>query len=128
MSRELLKQIRPKIPTLIEASTTSIAEQFQNLTLRPILKLQHEILIAIFQQYLLLRKGGFFPLDSKAKLDYIRHSIQEDAKFRSMLFGVIIGHFTLEEWQSYQREEKELRKRLIELLIQRLQDHFVPTD
>lgn len=128
MSRELLKQLRPKIPTLIEDTSTSVAEQFQNLTLRPILKLQHELLVAIFHQYIKLRKGTFHQLSDKMKLEYIRHSIQEDAKFKAMLIGLVVGHFTISEWQLYSLEEKELRRRLVELIIQRVQSHFAVED
>lgn len=122
--RTALKLLRPEIPTIIEENVTSPAEQFQNRTLRPILKMQNELLLHIFQHYLEQRKGKYFQLSNQAKLAYIEHSVRKDLKFKSLLLGVTIGQFTLEEWQQYQNNEKELRKRLTDLLVQRLQSQF----
>jgi hypothetical protein len=61
---------------------------------------------------------------------YIQQSIQKDAPLRNFLIGSICGLFTIEEWQIYQQHEGELRKRLLQLLIVRLQsqiDHLSET-
>jgi len=92
-----LKDIRPQIPTIHEKRSSSIAERFQNQTLRPILKFQHDLIIQIFKEYIQKRKGVFLELSPAKRLIYIEQSIQKDLKFKHLMLGVITGHFTLEE-------------------------------
>lgn len=120
---ENLQKIRPTINLEIQAE--SEVERFQNEVLRPILKLQNDLLIQIFIQYCHQRKGLFFKLSDKDKLFYIDQSIRKDMKFKHYLEGIITGHFTLEEYQLFLQNEEELTKRMIHLLIQRLQSQLL---
>ncbi|MBF4984411.1 hypothetical protein FNJ87_08750, partial [Nonlabens mediterrranea] len=49
---EYLVALRPEIPNARVSDEMSIDEQFQNRTLRPIAKLQHDLLIAVFHNYI----------------------------------------------------------------------------
>jgi hypothetical protein len=118
-----IKALRPLIPTILEENITSDAEQFQNKTLRPILKLQHDLLFQLFQQYVIHRKNVFQKLSPEKKLEYIETNIRKDLNFRSLLIGTVVGHFTHEEYQVYAQNESELRKRLINMLIERIKSH-----
>ncbi len=120
---ENLQKIRPTINLEIQAE--SEVERFQNEVLRPILKLQNDLLIQIFIQYCYQRKGLFFKLSEKDKSLYIDQSIRKDMKFKHYLEGIIAGHFTLEEYQLFLQNEEELTKRMIHLLIQRLQSQLL---
>lgn len=120
---ENLQKIRPTINLEIQAE--SEVERFQNEVLRPILKLQNDLLIQIFIQYCHQRKGLFFKLSEKDKSLYIDQSIRKDMKFKHYLEGTITGHFTLEEYQLFLQNEEELTKRMIHLLIQRLQSQLL---
>lgn len=120
-SRNVLKNIRPQITTIQQKDQETLHETFQNQTLRPICKFQNELLLLVFQGYIRKRKGAFHQLSIPKKLDYIDYSIRKDQRFRNLLTGLIIGHFTKEEWGSFQGEEKELSRRIINLVIQRLQ-------
>lgn len=122
MNRQQLLQLRPEIPSISQADATTSAEQFQNRTLRPILKFQNELLCAIFRAYLDKRKGAFFKLSKVAKLNYVSQSVRKDHKFKQLLIGTIIGQLTQEEWLLYQKEEKAINRRISDLLVQRLQD------
>ena len=119
-----LKNIRPRLPMITEEAATSVEERFQNTCLRPILKFQHDLLIGIFRNYLELRKGHFYGLSKAKKMEYIDHAIRKDLKFKNLLLGVIVGHFTVEEWEIYQTHERELRKRVTGLLVQRIQSFY----
>jgi hypothetical protein len=116
------KSIRPEIIT--EQAAQSNAEQFQNEVLRPILKLQNELLLAIVKHFLQKRKVIFEGLSKKARLDWIAHSLRNDLRMRSLLLGAIIGHFTVEEWQVFQSDEAELTRRIIEMITKRIQDQI----
>lgn len=121
-----LQALRPNIPTIIEEQVTSSQEQFQNKILRPILKLQHDLLIALFQQYAHKRKGVFFELSTLKKQNYIQQSIQRDRQFRNLLIGSLVGQFTLEEYASFVEDEQRLTKRMMDMCIKRIQDHLCP--
>ena len=90
--RATLNAIRPVIST---DPTSSDVERFQNETLRPILKLQHDLLIGIFQHYIEQRKGVFHKLIPKEQLNYIQHSIQKDSRSCSQKIWIQICKYTL---------------------------------
>ena len=118
-----LQTLRPSI--LFEKQAETEVEKFQNDTLRPILKLQNDLLIQVFTRYCQQRKGLFFKLSDKDKLIYIDQNIRKDMKFKHYLEGIITGHFTLDEYQLFLNHEEELTKRMIHLLIQRLQSQLL---
>ncbi len=109
-------------PTLIfEKEAESEFEKFQNEVLRPILKLQNDLLFEIFKTYANKRKGTFYKLSDKEKFVYIDQSVRKDMKFKQYLEGIITGMFTIEEYTRFMENEEELTKRMINLLVQRLQ-------
>ncbi len=112
--------LRPLIPTIIDKNAVNPAELFQNRTLRPILKLQNDLLDAIFRRYIVKRKNAFHKLNVPKRVEYIENSIRKDLKFKNLLVGVITGQFTLEEWNTFIADERELTKRMTNLLVQRL--------
>ena len=119
-----LQSIRPQIPSIIDENATSTAEQFQNRTLRPILKLQNDLLVAMFRSYAYQRKGTFFELNDSKKLAYIQQSLQNDQRFKNSMLGVVVGQFTLAEWEVFESDMREFRRRTTEMMIQRLQDQM----
>lgn len=123
-NREAFKKLRPAIPSIAQENQTSVAEQFQNECLRPILKLQNELLLALFRHYIEKRKGGFHQLPQTGKVSFIEGSIQRDVAFKNLLAGTIIGQFTLEEYRTFQEHERELTRRIASLLIQRFKDQM----
>ncbi|HKX86269.1 MAG TPA: hypothetical protein VJL37_06335, partial [Flavobacterium sp.] len=101
-------------------SQSSIEETFQNQTIRPILKLQNDLLIQVFINYAIKQKNVFFSLTPEKKLNYIENVIQKDIKFRNSLKGMIIALFTVEEYLEYIKNSSNINKRMMNLLIERL--------
>ena len=95
-------------------------EIFQNKILRPILRLQNELFIQVFLNYAVKQKNVFFSLTPEKKMAYIENVIQRDIKFRNSLKGMIIGLFTVEEYQEYIKNSSNLNKRMMNVLIERL--------
>ena len=95
-------------------------EIFQNQTLRPILKLQNDLFIQVFNNYAVKQKSAFFTLTPEKKMSYIENVIQRDIKFRNSLKGMIIGLFTVDEYTEYIKNSSNLNKRMMNLLIERL--------
>ncbi|WP_047245366.1 hypothetical protein [Maribacter thermophilus] len=122
-SQKLL-QIRPEISSAKILPNMSSDERFQNETLRPILKLQNDLFLASFQNYIVKGKNYFYNLDIENRLNYITNAIQKDIKYRNSLKGIIIGQFTLEEYESYIKNSSSLNKRMMNMVIKRLQDQI----
>ncbi|WP_065814302.1 hypothetical protein [Fibrella aestuarina] len=120
---EGLLALRPEVAT--EPTTSNPAEAFQNGTLRPILKLQNELVLGLFRDYLTKRKqlgleGRFARLPRPEQEAYIDHSVRTDQKFKNLLVGVVIGQFTTGEWTAFRIDEAELTRRTVQLIVQRL--------
>jgi hypothetical protein len=101
---------------------SSPEEAFQNITLRPILKLQNDLFVQVFINYVVKQKSAFFALTAEKKLSYIENAIHRDIKFRNLLKGMIIGFFTVNEFQDYIKNSSNLNKRMMSLLIERLKN------
>lgn len=114
-----LLALRPHLNLDTEQSTP--AEVFQNRTLRPLLKMQHEVLLYIFRHYIRKRKNVFQQLAPKAQLEYIAHSIRHDTALRHLLAGAVVGHFTSAELAFFLENEADTMKRLADLTVQRIQ-------
>lgn len=104
---------------------SSSEERFQNTTLRPILKFQNDLFVEVFKNYAIKQKGVFFTLSPEKKMSYIENVIQRDIKFRNSLKGIVIGMFTLDEYQDYILNSSNLNKRMMNLLIERLKSQVI---
>jgi hypothetical protein len=99
-------------------------ERFQNVTLRPVIKLQNELFIEVFKNYVSKHKNVFYELSLSKQLDYIENAIHKDMKFRNSLKGMVIGQFTIEEFDIYIKNSSALNKRMMNLVKERLVDHI----
>lgn len=115
-----LKSIRPTIASaqVNEAMTTD--ECFQNATLRPIIKMQNHLLVVVFRNYIAKHKNVFYDLSVEKQLAYIENAIHKDMKFRNSLKGMIIGQFTVEEYELYIQNSSALNKRMMTIVKERL--------
>ncbi len=117
-----LLAIRPKLLNVRVSENMSIDEQFQNKTIRPVIKLQANLLIEVFKNYIKKRKNTFYEMPLEKRFDFIENAIQKDMKFRNSLKGMIIGQFTVEEYLVYIKNSSALNKRMMNIVKERLQD------
>lgn len=111
--------------TLGTVNTQSSADElFQNEVIRPILKLQNDLLIAVFRNYVNKNKTDFYSYTVEKKLLVIENAIQKDIKFRNSLKGMVIALFTLDEYDSYIFNSSSLNKRMMNLVIERLKSQI----
>ena len=117
-----LLRIRPQIKKTQQFSHISPEEKFQNETLRPILKLQNPLLLAVFSHYIQKHKGVFYDLSLEKRLAYIENAVFKDQKFRNALKGMIIGQFTVSEFEQYAERFSALNKRMMSMAMERLKN------
>jgi hypothetical protein len=114
-----LRELRGETLGTVSAQS-SPDEIFQNQTIRPILKLQNDLFIAVFINYVNKNKADFYSYTVEKKLQTIENSIQKDIKFRNSLKGIVMALFTIEEYETYIKNSSSLNKRMMNLLIERL--------
>ncbi len=110
-----LKRIRPEFMTTTINTAMSTEERFQNLVLRPIIKLQNDLFIEVFKNYISKHKNVFYDLSIEKRIDYIGNAIHKDMKFRNGIKGMVIGLFTLEEYKLYINNSSALNKRMMNI-------------
>lgn len=105
----------PALPT-----PTTVAD-FQHQVLRPLLKLQHPVLLAIVADFALDYR---LPLtDTDAELgEAISKLMTRNARLRATLTGMVVGLLTQPELVFYRQHRNELNRRLLDLIQQRVLD------
>mgnify|MGYP003492117571 FL=1 len=114
-----LNQFRGQtIGSVTDESTTE--ESFQNKVLRPILKLQNDLFVALLINYIDKNTPGFYSKTIDVKLTLIEKAIQKDIQFRNVMKGIIIGLFTAGEYVIYAKNSSNINKRMMSMLAERL--------
>jgi hypothetical protein len=121
MERNELKELRPIISG-ISTECLNSNEQFQNEVLRPIIKFQHELIIALVRSNaqflnLIAKKGTRIEYLEKIKIFIGK---QPEIKYR--LLGAVVGMMTGEELSYYLSNQTELNKRTNQMICQRIAD------
>ena len=99
---------------------SSSDELFQNQVLRPILKLQNDLVLAVFLNYLAKNKMAFKNQTPEKKETTIENALQKDIKLQNIFKGMIIGLFTTDEYALYLKNSSGLNKRMMGMLMERL--------
>ena len=120
-------KLRPVLKNLINSNTSDL-ERFQNEVIRPIIKMQNNLLVALFNNYISNRKIEFNKLKSEVQENKINSILTKDINFKNILIGSIIGHLNENEIKIYLKSKSELNKRIIQMVMQRLQDNLIPQD
>jgi hypothetical protein len=111
---------RPVILSAEVRENMSEVEKFQNTTLRPVIKMLHPILILSFKNYLQHKMKVFFDVSGEKRLAYIDAIFQKDIPYKNQLKGMVIGHFTSEEFEIYTSFESEFNKRILNIVKERI--------
>ncbi len=112
----------------ISINQSTPEESFQNEILRPILKLQNEIICSFFEHYLKLNKIDFNNFSSDKKIKTIDNAVFKDPKFRNTIKGIVISLFTIPELEIYTNNSSNLNKRMMSMLVERLKSQFIIID
>lgn len=116
---KLIKEIRGE--SLGDVTIQSLSDElFQNEVIRPIIKLQNDLFIASFFNFISKYKRDFYTKSVESKLAIIENAIQKDIKFRNALKGMIIALFTTDEYALYIKNSSNLNKRMMNLVIESL--------
>jgi hypothetical protein len=115
--------LRPIIETK-ELENSTLEERFQTQTLRPVLKLQNEILLGLFKNHITESKNTFYDLSLEKKGIFIENSLQKNIVLKNKLLGVTLGMFTTEELKVYSTQTSLYNKRIIGLIVERIRSQI----
>lgn len=119
-----LVSIRPVLA--LHNSQANTEEFFQNTSLRPILKLQHNALITLFENYVLKCKKTLDPPHNEEKINYLIHELSfTNRNFVHTLTGMVVGMMTQDELATYLSNEGAFRRRITTMAKERIKSHFL---
>jgi hypothetical protein len=119
---EYLIRLRPTIETAKEGENE--IEAFQNITLRPVLKFQNGIIMAQFSKYIKKFKPTFNAYNRNAQIGFLEDALKKDPRIRNSMIASVVSMMTLIEYEYYCDNKNEVNKRIISLIIKRIQDQI----
>lgn len=120
-----MEKVRPILPESIVEGNLKEEELFQNMVLRPVIKMQHDILILRVQSYFLSKKVVFHMMNKKKRINAIESAFQNDNPFKKEIQGMILGQLTIEEFKTYLKSERSMNKRVIQMVRNRMLDSIL---
>ena len=112
-----LLALRPDISAKKGGQTLS--EEFQNTTIRPILKYQHSILIVFFSSNVHVQYIVSANFSSLKKQNQLKLFVSKQLAFRAQLLGIVTGLFTELEFEFYLSEKVNIDKRITNMILER---------
>lgn len=115
-----LESLRPVLPKKILETNISEIERFQNATLRPIIKLQHALLIAVFKSFIDKTDSSFLENSSEKRKEFVQSSMNKNQRLRTFYCGMVIGMMKLSEVEEYYESPSECNKRTLQIITERI--------
>jgi hypothetical protein len=115
---EQLKSIRPTIE--VDNSKSTDLEIFQSVTLRPILKFQNDLILTLMNSHLAEHKIVVKNLTDNKRIERIHEIVKGNLQLKQLFTGITIALFTEDEMAFYQENKKEVVKRTITMLLERV--------
>ena len=120
-----MEKVRPNLPESLVEGNLKEEELFQNMVLRPVIKMQHDVLILRVQSHFLSKKVVFHIMDKKKRVNAIESAFQNDNPFKKEIQGMILGQLTIEEFRTYLKSERSMNKRIIQMVRNRMFDSIL---
>ncbi len=117
-----MEKVRPKLPDTLTEGELKEEELFQNMILRPVIKMQHDLLIMRVKSHFISKRVMFNVMDNKKRTEAIIQAFQSDHNLKKEIQGMIIGQLTVLEFQQYLKIERSLNKRIVQMVRNRMID------
>ncbi|MBE7628817.1 glyoxalase [Tenacibaculum piscium] len=110
--------IRP----VLNLSSEIPVEDFQNKTVRPILKLQHELILQFFIFFCKNQKVDIVHIEKEKFNKAVNTITKKNINLKNQFLGLIIGQFTVAEFEFYKNNTADINKRILMMIGQRIKD------
>ncbi len=111
---------RPIVPIEMRPEAHLSEELFQNEVLRPIVKMQHDLMLAVFQLHISRFEKDWEAVSIQKKKAVVRNQLLKNAILKNIVVGMTIGQFTPEEMTRYSENPKNYDKRIVQMVTERL--------
>ena len=113
-----LLALRPTINAETTDSEGTVGH-FLHAILRPVLKLQNDLLLAVVADFVHDHHIALRPTDQHHQLTEL---LTRNTKLRYTIVGLVTGAFTAAEYAVYRPQRAELNRRLLEMALRRVLD------
>ena len=113
-----LLALRPVVATETTDAPGTVGA-FLHATLRPVLKLQNDLLLGVVTDFVRDHHITLRPTDQQHQLTEL---LARNTKLRYTVVGLITGQLTAEEYAFYRQHRAELNRRLLEMAQRRVLD------
>ena len=120
-----MDKVRPNLPSSLTEGDLKKEELFQNMVLRPVIKMQHDLLILRVKSYFNSKKLIFHLMDTSKRAAAIESAFQNDLSLKKEIQGMIIGQLTQDEFKLYLNWERSVNKRIVQMVRNRMIDSTV---
>lgn len=117
-----MEKVRPKLPDTLTEGELKEEELFQNMILRPVIKMQHDLLIMRVKSHFISKRVLFNVMDNKKRTEAIIQAFQNDHNLKKEIQGMITGQLTVLEFQQYLKIARSLNKRIVQMVRNRMID------
>lgn len=116
-----LLALRPVVAA--EPAEPATVGAFLHTTLRPVLKLQNDLLLAVVADF--VRDHHIAPRPTEEP-KLLAELLSRNTKLRYTVVGLLTGAFTADEYAFYRRHRPELNRRLLEMAQRRVLGQVAP--
>ncbi|MDC1244855.1 hypothetical protein N8Z79_05330 [Crocinitomicaceae bacterium] len=120
-----MDKVRPKLPSSLTDGELKEEELFQNMVLRPVIKMQHDVLILRVRSYFTSKKVIFHLMDTRKRTMAIEQAFLGDNAFKKEIQGMITGQLAPDEFKTYLRWERSINKRIVQMVRNRMIDSLL---
>ncbi|GAA3918207.1 hypothetical protein [Hymenobacter algoricola] len=117
-----LLALRPAVATELPATAEATPGDFLHRTLRPVLKLQNQLLLLTVADFVREHHMNFAGLGPAEQQRVVGELLARNVKLRYTIIGLVTGVFTGPETSFYRSRRGEINRRLLELATKRVQD------
>ena len=114
-----LLALRPTVDAAPEAAVSDV-EAFLHRTLRPVLKLQNDPILALVAADLCKRVPGFAAFAPDDARERLVSMLKTDARLKRVLLGLVLGMLTADELAFALENDAEVRRRVMVLVVERV--------
>ena len=121
-----LSAVKSILPIVIydKSLDSNEIESFQNSVIRPILKFQNQLLNELVLERVKNLNARFKLLSNEEQEAFILSNVKKDIAIRNQLIGIVLAFFNHDEFKVYSLYNKELSKRIVEMIVQRVLDQY----
>jgi hypothetical protein len=122
---KIMLDLRP-ILSLEQPASQNNVKRFQNSTIRPIVKFQHDNILSMVQNHKFYSSAMKNINTLEEHRVKIKSFLTGQKDLRHQLFGLVIALFTSEELETYFLNQAEYQRRIIQIIAQRVLDTVGP--